>query len=126
MIQTQTIFRVSDNSGAKKVKTIKVMGGFRRKVASVGDLVVVSIRNVKQHVKKKIKIKEGEVSHALVVRTRAKVCRKNFSRFSCQENSVVIVTNKKKPIATRVLGPVPKELRNSKFMKIASLAAGVF
>jgi len=126
MIQTQTIFRVSDNSGAKKVKTIKVMGGFRRKVASVGDLVVVSIRNVKQHVKKKIKIKEGEVSHALVIRSRSKVCRKNFSRFSCQENSVVIVTNKKKPIATRVLGPVPKDLRNSKFMKVASLAAGVF
>lgn len=126
MIQTQTIFRVSDNSGAKKVKTIKVMGGFRRKIASLGDLVVVSIRKVKQHLKKKIKIKEGEVSHALVIRTRSKVCRKNFSRFSSQENSVVIVTNKKKPIATRVLGPVPKELRNSKFMKIASLAAGVF
>lgn len=124
MIQTQTIFRVSDNSGAKKVKCIKVLGGFRRKFAKVGDLIVVSIRRIKQHKKKKIKIKEGDVTFALVVRTKQKVIRQNFCQFSCQENSVVLVTNKKKPIATRVLGPIPRELRHSKFMKVASLSAG--
>ena len=126
MIQSQTIFRVSDNSGAKKVRCIKVLGGFKRKFACVGDLVVGSIQYVKQHKKKKVKVKEGEVVQALVVRTRSKVVRKNFSRFNCQENTIVLVTNQTKPVATRVLGPVSKELRNSKFMRIASLSSGFF
>jgi large subunit ribosomal protein L14 len=126
MIQSQTIFRVSDNSGAKKVKCIKVLGGFKRKFACVGDLVVGSIQYVKQHKKKKVKVKEGEVVQGLVVRTRSKTVRKNFSRFYCQENALVLTANKTKPIATRVLGPVSKELRNSKFMKIASLSSGFF
>lgn len=124
MIQTETLIRVTDNSGAKKVKCIKVLGGFRRKFANIGDLIVVSIRRVKQHKKKKIKVKEGEVVHALVVRTKAKLVRQNSTHLKCQENSVVLITNKNKPIATRVLGPVPKELRHSKFMKVASLSAG--
>lgn len=124
MIQTETLIRVTDNSGAKKVKCIKVLGGFRRKFANLGDLIVVSIRRVKQHKKKKIKVKEGEVVHALVVRTKAKLVRTNSTHLKCQENSVVLITNKNKPIATRVLGPVPKELRHSKFMKVASLSAG--
>jgi large subunit ribosomal protein L14 len=124
MIQTETLIRVTDNSGAKKVKCIKVLGGFRRKFANLGDLIVVSIRRVKQHKKKKIKVKEGEVVHALVVRTKAKLVRQNSTHLKCQENSVVLITNKNKPIATRVLGPVPKELRHSKFMKVASLSAG--
>lgn len=124
MVQAQTVFRVCDNSGAKKVKCIKVLGGFRRKYAKVGDLVVVSVRFVKQHKKKKIKIKEGEVTFALVVRTKSSINRQNFSSFVCQENAVVLVANKSKPIATRVIGPVPKQLRHSKFMKIASLSSG--
>lgn len=126
MIQTETLLRVTDNSGAKKVKCIKVLGGFRRKYANYGDLIVVSIRDVKQHKKKKVKIKEGEVVHALVVRTKAKLVRQNSSHIKCQENSVVLITNKNKPIATRVLGPVPRELRHSKFMKVASLSSGFF
>ncbi|MCH9712551.1 MAG: 50S ribosomal protein L14 [Proteobacteria bacterium] len=124
MIQNETLIRVTDNSGAKKVKCIKVLGGFRRKFANLGDLIVVSIRRVKQHKKKKIKVKEGEVVHALVVRTKAKLVRQNSTHLKCQENSVVLITNKNKPIATRILGPVPKELRHSKFMKVASLSAG--
>lgn len=124
MIQSNTIFRVSDNSGAKRLKCIKVRGGFKRKCAYISDLVVGSIQNVKQHKKKKIKVKEGEVSYALVIRTRAKTFRKNFSRYCCQENAVVLMTNKKKPVATRVVGPVSKELRNSKFMRVASLSSG--
>ena len=124
MIQSETLLRVTDNSGAKKVKCIKVLGGFRRKFANLGDLIVVSIRRVKQHKKKKIKVKEGEVVHALVVRTKSRLVRQNSTQLQCQENSVVLITNKNKPIATRVLGPVPKELRHSKFMKVASLSAG--
>lgn len=126
MIQTETILRVTDNSGAKKVKCIKVLGGFKRKYANHGDLIIVSIRRVKQHKKKKVKIKEGEVIHALVVRTKAKIVRRNCTQVQCQENSVVLITNKNKPIATRVVGPVPKELRHSKFMKVASLSSGFF
>src|SRR6056297_434927 len=106
MIQTETLLRVTDNSGAKKVACIKVLGGFRRKFASLGDLIVVSIRRVKQHKKKKIKVKEGEVVHALVVRTKSKLVRQNSTHLQCQENSVVLMTNKNKPFATRVLGPV--------------------
>lgn len=124
MIQSETFLRVTDNSGAKKVKCIKVLGGFRRKFANLGNLIVVSIRQVKQHKKKKIKVKEGEVTHALVVRTKSRLVRQNSTQLQCQENSVVLMTNKNKPIATRVLGPVPKELRHSKFMKVASLSAG--
>ena len=126
MIQPESILRVTDNSGAKKVKCIKVLGGFRRKYANQADLIVVSIRRVKQHKKKKIKVKEGEVVHALVVRTTSKVFRRNQSQIRCQENSVVLMTPKNKPIATRVVGPVPKEFRHSKFMKVASLSSGFF
>lgn len=126
MIQAQTIFRVSDNSGAKKARCIKVLGGFQRKVASTGDVIVVSIRRVKQHKKKKIKVKEGEVSYGLIIRTKSRVQRKNFSSFFCKENSLVILNSNKKPVGTRVLGPIPKEFRSSKFMKIVSLSSGFF
>lgn len=126
MIQSQSSLRVSDNSGAKRVKCIKVLGGFKRKFANVGDLVVVSIRKVKQHKRKKIKVKEGEVIHAVIIRVKAKTFRLNSSSFKCQENAVVLISNKTKPIATRVLGPVPRELRHSKFMKVASLSSGFF
>ena len=126
MIQSQTSLRVSDNSGAKRVKCIKVLGGFKRKFANVGDLIVVSIRKVKQHKRKKIKVKEGEVTHAVIIRVKAKTFRSNSSNFKCQENAVVLISNKTKPIATRVLGPVPRELRHSKFMKVASLSSGFF
>ena len=126
MIQSQTALRVSDNSGAKRVKCIKVLGGFKRKFANVGDLIVVSIRKVKQHKRKKIKVKEGEVIHAVIIRAKFKITRLNSSDVKCQENAVVLISNKNKPIATRVLGPVPRELRHSKFMKVASLSSGFF
>lgn len=126
MIQSQTLLRVSDNSGAKRVKCIKVLGGFKRKIANVGDLIVVSIRKVKQHKRKKIKVKEGQVTHAVIIRVKAKSFRLNSSTFKSQENAVVLISNKTKPIATRVLGPVPRELRHSKFMKVASLSSGFF
>lgn len=124
MIQSQTILPVSDNSGAKRVKCIKVLGGFRRKFAKTGDLIAVSVQDVKQHKKKKIRVKKGEVCQALVIRTKSKLVRKNYSRLIYNDKMVVLMTNKKKPIATRVLGPVAKELRQSKFLKVALLASG--
>lgn len=124
MIQSQTILPVSDNSGAKRVKCIKVLGGFRRKFAKAGDLIAVSVQDVKQHKKKRIRVKKGEVCQALVIRTRSKLVRKNYSRLAYNDKMVVLMTNKKKPIATRVLGPVAKELRQSKFLKVALLASG--
>lgn len=124
MLQVQTIFRVTDNSGARKAKCIKVLGGFKKKYAKIGNLIVVSIRDVKLQKKKKIKIKEGDVVHAVIVRTKAKACRLNFSSYLLKENAVVILTNKKKPIATRVKGSVPFELRYTKFLKVALLASG--
>ena len=126
MIQSQTIFRVSDNSGAKKVKCVKVLGGFRRKVASVGDVIVVSIRRVKQHKKKKIKVKEGEVCFGVIIRTKSRLFRRNFSSVLCKENSLVLLNSSRKPVATRVIGPVPKQFRHSKFLRIASLSSGFF
>jgi large subunit ribosomal protein L14 len=126
MVQAQTIFRVYDNSGAKKVKCIKVLGGFRRKVASTGDVIVVSIRRVKQHKKKKIKVKEGEVCFGVIIRTKSRIQRNNFSSVLCKENSLVLLNSSRKPIATRVIGPVPKQFRHSKFMRIASLSSGFF
>lgn len=125
MIQVHSIFRVSDNSGAKKVKCIKVLGGYKRKIANIGDLVIVSIQKVKHHKKKKGRLREGEVLKALIVRTKAKVYRQNFSRVICQENSVALMTPKNKPLGTRILGPVGIELRHSKFLKVASLSAGL-
>jgi len=124
MIQTETLLQVTDNSGAKKVKCIKILGGFRRKFAKIGDLVIASIRVVKQHKKKKVKVKEEEVVHALIVRTKSKFSRQNSTQLQYQKNCVVLMTTKNKPLATRVLGPVPKILRHSKFMKVAALSAG--
>lgn len=125
MIQVQTLLRVCDNTGAKKVRCIKVYGRLGRSVARCGDLILVSIQKVKHHKKKKVKIKEGEVHLALVLRTKAKVVRQNFSSFAFQENSIAILSQKKKPLASRILGPVSKELRHSKYLKIASLSAGL-
>lgn len=125
MIQVQTLFRVCDNSGAKKVRCIKVCGRSGRSIARCGDLILVSVQKVKHHKKKKVKIKEGEVHLALVLRTRSKIRRQNSSFFGFQENLVALLTPKKKPLASRILGPVAKELRHSKYLKIASLSSGL-
>jgi large subunit ribosomal protein L14 len=125
MLQVQSLFRVCDNSGAKKVRCIKVLGGFKRKYAKVGDLIVVSVRRVKQHKKKKIKIKEGDVVRAVIVRSKAITKRCNYSQFKWKENAVVVIASRTKPFATRVIGPVSREIRLTKFMKLASLSSGL-
>jgi large subunit ribosomal protein L14 len=121
MIQMRTILEVADNSGAKRVQCIKVLGGSRRRYAALGDVIVVSIKEVSPGTK----VKKGDVAHAVVVRTRKQVGRADGSYIRFDENSAVLVNKEREPIGTRIFGPVARELRAKKFMKIISLAPEV-
>lgn len=121
MIQTQTHLDVADNSGAKKVMCIKVLGGSKRRYANIGDIVVVSIKEAMPNGK----IKKGDVSKALIVRTKSGVRRSDGSLIRFDSNAVVLLNNQLQPIGTRVFGPVTRELRTENFMKIVSLALEV-
>ncbi|MGE3973428.1 MAG: 50S ribosomal protein L14 [Bdellovibrionales bacterium] len=121
MIQQQTRLRVADNSGAKEVQCIKVLGGSRRRVASVGDIIVVSIKEALPGTK----VKKGEVAKAVVVRTIQRVRRADGSYIRFDENSAVLIKADKEPIGTRIFGPVARELRAKQFVKIISLAPEV-
>ena len=121
MIQAFTILDVADNSGAKKVFCIKVLGGSRRRYASIGDIIIVSVREAIPGAK----VKKGEVYDAVVVRTRFGVRRADGSLIRFDGNAAVLLTNKLEPIGTRIFGPVTRELRTEQFMKIVSLAPEV-
>ena len=121
MIQTETRLRVADNSGAKVVSCIKVLGGSKRRYATVGDVVVVSVKEAVPN----SKVKKGDVLRAVVVRTAKEVGRPDGSYIKFDENSAVIITDQKEPMGTRIFGPVARELRAKNFMKIISLAPEV-
>ena len=121
MIQMQTVLNVADNSGAKKVACIKVLGGSRRRYASVGDVIVVSVKEAIPN----SKVKKGDVMKAVVVRTAKEVRRPDGSYLKFDDNSAVLITNQMEPIGTRIFGPVARELRAKQFMKIISLAPEV-
>jgi large subunit ribosomal protein L14 len=121
MIQMQTVLEVADNSGARKVMCIKVLGGSKRRTANIGDVIKVSIKEASP----KGKVKKGDVMNALVVRTCKGIRRSDGSAIRFDSNAVVILNANKQPIGTRVFGPVTRELRNDKFMKIVSLAEEV-
>ena len=121
MIQMQTILDVADNSGAKKVMCIKVLGGSKRKYASLGDVIVVSIREAIPQAK----VKKGEVARAVIVRTAREVERPDGSYIRFDGNSAVLINKDLEPVGTRIFGPVARELRARKFMKIISLAPEV-
>lgn len=121
MIQTETALDVADNSGAKKVKCIKVLGGSKRRYASVGDIVKVSVKEAIP----RGKVKKGDVLAAVVVRTKQGVRRTDGSLIRFDQNAVVLLNNQKQPIGTRIFGPVTRELRSEQFMKIVSLAPEV-
>ena len=121
MIQMTTVLDVADNSGAKKVFCIKVLGGSRRKYASVGDVIVVSIKEALPN----SKVKKGDVARAEIVRTAKEVARPDGSYIRFDTNSAVLVNKENEPIGTRIFGPVARELRAKKFMKIISLAPEV-
>ena len=122
MIQMQTILEVADNSGAKEVKCIKVLGGSKRVSAGIGDIIVVAV----QQAIASSKIKKGEVKKAVIVRTAKELRREDGSYIQFDNNSVVILgTQGQDPVGTRIFGPVARELRNKSFTKICSLAAEV-
>jgi large subunit ribosomal protein L14 len=125
MIQQETILKAADNSGAKTVKCIKVLGGFKKRYANLGDVIIVSVRQLRNKSKKTSKVLKGGVFRALVVRTKNKYKKKDGSLFSLQENSVVLINKQGNPIGTRILGPVPKILKKKKFMKFVSLSVGL-
>lgn len=121
MIQMQTKLRVADNSGAKEVMCVKVLGGSKRRYAAVGDIIVVSIREAAPN----SKIKKGDVAKAVIVRTKKEARRADGSYISFDDNAVVLINASKEPVGTRIFGPVARELRANQFMKIVSLAPEV-
>jgi large subunit ribosomal protein L14 len=121
MIQQETILDVADNSGAKRVLCIKVLGGSRRRYAGLGDVIVVSV----QEALPTAKVKKGEVAKAVVVRTRREYQRSDGSYIKFDTNSAVLINAQLEPVGTRIFGPVARELRSKKFMKIISLAPEV-
>jgi large subunit ribosomal protein L14 len=121
MIQAQTILNIADNSGAKKAMCIKVLGGTRRKYASIGDVIVVAIKSATPGGK----VKKGSVERAVIVRTAKEVRRADGSYIRFADNAAVIIDDKHEPKGTRIFGPVARELREAHYMKIVSLAPEV-
>ena len=121
MIQVQTELMVADNTGARRVECIKVLGGSKRRYAGVGDLIVISVKDAIP----KGKVKKGSVHKAIVVRTKKEIFRDDGSKVQFDNNAVVLTDEKGEPIGTRIFGPVARELRAGKFMRILSLAPEV-
>jgi large subunit ribosomal protein L14 len=121
MIQAETRLTVADNSGAKEVYCIKVLGGTRRRYARVGDIIVVSVKEAIPN----SKVKKGDVVKAVVVRTKKEIRRPDGSLIRFDDNSAVLINAQREPIGTRIFGPVARELRAQRFMKIISLAPEV-
>ena len=121
MIQMQSNLFVADNSGAKKIQCIKVLGGSKRRFASIGDIIVVSIKDAIP----RAKVKKGEVFKAVIVRTSKEFTRNDGSTNRFDKNAAVLLDKQEEPVATRIFGPVTRELRTKKFMKIISLAPEV-
>ena len=121
MIQVESKLDVADNSGAKKISCVKVLGGSKRRYAGIGDLIVVSVKEAMPH----SKVKKGEVYTAVIVRTKKGIGRPEGTYISFDTNSAVLLNKNLEPIGTRIFGPVARELRQKKFMKIVSLAPEV-
>jgi large subunit ribosomal protein L14 len=121
MIQMRTILDVADNSGARRVQCIKVLGGSRRKYAALGDVIVVSVKEALPN----MKVKKGQTARAVVVRTKREYLRPDGSYVKFDGNSAVLIDKENTPIGTRIFGPVARELRSKNFMKIVSLAPEV-
>ncbi len=121
MVQTTTNLDVADNSGAKKIMCIRVLGGTKRKYASLGDVIIVSVKEAIAN----SKVKKGEVARAVIVRTKKEISRQDGSYIRFDSNSAVLVDKDNEPIGTRIFGPVARELRAKRFMKIISLAPEV-
>lgn len=125
MIQQESLLKVSDNSGAKIVKCIKILGGFKKRYAAVGDIIVVSVQQLRNKSKKTSKVLKGGVFRALVLRTKKPITKKEGSFLRFSENSVTLINKQGNPIGTRLVGPVPKLLKKKKFIKFVSLSMGL-
>jgi large subunit ribosomal protein L14 len=123
MIQQQTILKVVDNSGAKVVKCIKVLNGFNRRYAVLGDLIVVSVVKLRNKAKSASKVQKGEIHRAIIVRTKKKLTKKDGTITVFQTNAVSLINKQNKPIASRIFGPIPKIFRKKK-VKLATLSTG--
>ena len=121
MIQSETNLEVADNSGARKVQCIKVLGGSKRKTAGIGDVIVVSVKEAIP----RGKVNKGDIHHAVIVRTAKEIRRRDGSAIRFDKNAAVLINKQQEPIGTRIFGPVTRELRAKKFMKIISLAPEV-
>lgn len=121
MVQQETILKIADNSGARKALVIRVLGGSRRRYAGVGDIVVVTIKDAIPQAQ----VKRGEVAKAVVVRTAKETRRRDGSYIRFDDNAAVLITDAREPRATRIFGPVARELREKRFFKIVSLAPEV-
>ena len=121
MIQQESVLEVADNSGARKVACIRVLGGSGRRYASIGDIIVVSVKDAAPNAR----VKKGEVRRAVVVRTRKNIGRRDGSFIRFDDNAAVLIDAQKEPVGTRIFGPVARELRARRFMKIISLAPEV-
>ena len=121
MIQTETKLKVADNSGAKLLSCIKVLGGSKRRYASVGDIIVVAVKEAMPN----SKVKKGDVVRAVIVRTAKEIRRPDGSYIKFDDNSAVLINQQREPVGTRIFGPVARELRAKNFMKIISLAPEV-
>jgi len=123
MIQQQTLLNVSDNSGAKTAKCIKVLGGFKKKIGQIGDEVVVSIRSIRDNIEQKnLKIKKGDIYRGIIIRTKKPIKNSNFILTYFNDNAVVLINKQNNFIATRVMGPVSKKLKNNN--KLGSISNG--
>lgn len=123
MIQQQTLLKVTDNSGAKIVKCIKVSKGFKRKVAKVGDIITISVKQLRNKSKITSKVFKGEIYKAIIVRNRKNIRQKDGSTFFFKENSVCLL-KQNKPLATRLIGPIPKILKKKNFIKLINISGG--
>ena len=121
MIQMESVLNVADNSGAKRVKCVKVLGGSKRKYASVGDIIVVSVKDAAPNGK----VKKGQLTRAVIVRTKKEIRRRDGSYIRFDNNSAVLLNKDNEPVGSRIFGPVARELRAKQFMKIVSLAPEV-
>ena len=121
----QTILKVVDNSGAKTVRCFKVIGGFKKKSAKLGDTIMVSVQKTRNKHKKINKIKKGEIFRALIISTKCGYMKKDGSRIALNENSVILLNKQDNPIGTRILGPVPKLLNKKKFQKMILTSSGI-
>ena len=124
MIQQQTTLKVTDNSGAKTVKCIKVLNGFNRRSSVLGDTIIVSIQKLRNKARLTSKVQKGEVHKAVIIRTKNKTIRKDGTVIFFQSNAVSLINKQGKPIASRIIGPIPKIIKKRKKLKFATLSTG--